>query len=92
MIFITLLWNFFHVSDVDISIFPPDLTVISSCHISVTSSQSHLADSMCALKFKGAYIKYVEGGVGGDRAEGFANFQKKIRSPGDHRPKYFMAQ
>ena len=35
----------------------------------------------------GAHIKYVGGGP-----EGFTNFFKKIRSPGDHRPKYFMAQ
>ena len=37
---------------------------------------------------KGAYIKYV-GGVG---PEGFTIFLKVFRSPGDHRPKYFMAQ
>ena len=37
---------------------------------------------------KELYIKYV----GGEGAEGFKNFPKKVRSPGDHRPKYFMAQ
>ena len=38
---------------------------------------------------KGAYIKYAgEGGGGG----GFYKFKKKkIQSPGDQRPKYFMA-
>ena len=37
---------------------------------------------------KGAYIKYA--GEGG--AEGFTNLKKKkIQSPGDQRPKYFMA-
>ena len=46
---------------------------------------------------KGAYIKYVGGGGGevgerGPAAEDFTNFSKKIRSPGDHRPKYLMAQ
>ena len=39
---------------------------------------------------KGAYIKYVGGGGGG--AVGFTNLLKNIRSPGDHRPKYFMVQ
>ena len=37
---------------------------------------------------KGAYIKYVGGG--GWRV--LQIFQKKCRSPGDHRPKYFTAQ
>ena len=36
---------------------------------------------------KGAYIKYVGGGT-----KGFTKFSKKIRSLGDQRPKYFMAQ
>ena len=36
-------------------------------------------------KLKGAYIKYVG-------PEGFTNFSKKNCSPGDHRPKFFMAQ
>ena len=36
---------------------------------------------------KGVYLKYVGGGP-----EGFINFSKKNHSPGDHRPKYFMAQ
>ena len=26
------------------------------------------------------------------RPEGFTSFSKKFRNPGDHRPKYFMAQ
>ena len=44
----------------------------------------------CSSKW--AYIKYV-GGTGGEGAEGFTNFFKKIfLSPGDHRPKYFLAQ
>ena len=30
--------------------------------------------------------------VGGRRPEGLTNFSKKIGSPGDNRPKYFMAQ
>ena len=34
---------------------------------------------------KGVYTKYVGGGL-----EGFTNFSKKFRSPGDHRAKYFM--
>ena len=40
-------------------------------------------------------MKYVGGGGEGRGAEDFTNFskrKKKIRSPGDHRPKYFMAQ
>ena len=45
-----------------------------------------LYDNLVAER-KGSYIK---GGGGG--AEGFKNFPKKVRSPGDHRPKYFMAQ
>ena len=36
---------------------------------------------------KGVYIKYEEGG--GQRV--LQIFQKKVCSPGDHRPKYFMA-
>ena len=37
---------------------------------------------------KGACVKYVGGGAGG-----FCNvLKKKFRSPGDRRPKYFMAQ
>ena len=36
---------------------------------------------------KGEYIKYVAEGP-----KSFTNFSKKICSPGDHRPKYFMAQ
>ena len=39
---------------------------------------------------KGAYIKYVGGWEGA--TGGFYKFFKKIRSPGDYRPKYFMAQ
>ena len=38
--------------------------------------------------FRGRTLSGYEGGTGG-----FYNFfQKTIRSPGDHRPKYFMAQ
>ena len=40
------------------------------------------------LTITDAHIKYVGGGA----AEGFTNFSKKLRSPGDHRAKYFMAQ
>ena len=39
---------------------------------------------------KGPYIKYVGGGGGGRRV--LQIFRKIFRSPGDHRPKYFMAQ
>ena len=35
---------------------------------------------------KGAYIKYAGGGGRRD----LQIFQKMFRSPGDHRPKYFM--
>ena len=35
---------------------------------------------------KGAYIKYAGGGGQRD----LQIFQKMFRSPGDHRPKYFM--
>ena len=38
---------------------------------------------------KGGYIMYVGGG-GGRRV--LQIFQKIFRSPGDHRPKYFMDQ
>ena len=41
-----------------------------------------------SIAAKGAYIKYVEGG--GRRVSQI--FQKTFHSPGDHRPKYFMAQ
>ena len=34
-------------------------------------------------------MKYVGVRVG---AEGFTPLSKKIRSPGDHRPKYFMGR
>ena len=41
---------------------------------------------------KGAYIKYAGEGGGGAGAKGFTNLKKKkIQSPGDQRPKYFMA-
>ena len=36
---------------------------------------------------KGAYIKYVGGGL-----EGFTNVSNAFCCPGDHRPKFFMAQ
>ena len=45
---------------------------------------SYLRIRRCA---KGAYTKYAGGGP-----EGFTNFSKNIRSPGDHRPKYFTVQ
>ena len=37
---------------------------------------------------EGANIKYVGGGAGGF----YKFFKQKFHSPGDHRPKYFMAQ
>ena len=40
--------------------------------------------------YKGVYINYVGGGGGGRRI--LQVFLKKIRSPEDHRPKYFIAQ
>ena len=39
---------------------------------------------------KGACIKYAGAGGGGWRV--LQIFQKKIRSPGDHTPKYFTAK
>ena len=44
---------------------------------------------------KGAYMKLVEekgGGVGEGGEWVLQVFQKTLRSPGDHRSKYFMAQ
>ena len=34
----------------------------------------------------------MEGGGGGGDRRVLQIFQKEFRSPGDHRPKYFMAQ
>ena len=42
----------------------------------------------CSSFTKGAYIKYV----GGGGWSVLQIFQKNFRSPGDHRPKYFMDQ
>ena len=39
------------------------------------------------MRVQGSHIKYVRGAAGG-----FDKFFKTFRNPGDHGPKYFMAQ
>ena len=61
------------------------LTLLSTRHI----LQFTMFDSISLQPArKGAYIKYVGGGSRGV----LQIFQKIFCSPGDHRPKYFMAQ
>ena len=47
-----------------------------------------ISSQLKRILFRGAYIKYVEGGGGGgEGGGGVTNFSKKFRSPEDHGPK-----
>ena len=58
------------------------LNLLEIKYIFLFNKPQHLGVKYC----KGAYIKYVGGG------RVLQIFQKKFRSPRDHRPKYFMTQ
>ena len=46
-----------------------------------------ISSQLKRILFRGAYIKYVEGGGGGGEGGGVTNFSKTFRSPEDHGPK-----
>ena len=72
------------------------LRCVSSCviEVDVLHSQTAFYDvktyvlHLRGKSYKGVYIKHVGGGAGGF----YKFFQKKVRSPGDHRPTYLMGQ
>ena len=72
------------------------MLLINSYHMYLTSTFSVVIYTIfCAFMrsfAKGAYIKYKGGWWEGREQRVSPIFLKKICSPGDHRPKYFMTQ